>query len=100
MSRFKRLQVLNTFVGTGIVPLFYNKDAELVKNVVKQTTVPQTVKIDEMKVMRDKSVGVGGCLLNIYELETRWNVVSVQKSLIPKSEYSKTYFVHCEYSVC
>ena len=32
---------------------------ELVKNVVKQTTVPQTVKIDEMKVMRDKSVGVG-----------------------------------------
>ena len=35
MSRFKRLQVLNTFVGTGIVPLFYNKDAELVKNVVK-----------------------------------------------------------------
>ena len=35
MSRFKRLQVLNTFVSTGIVPLFYNKDAELVKNVVK-----------------------------------------------------------------
>ena len=27
--------MLNTFVGTGIVPLFYNKDAELVKNVVK-----------------------------------------------------------------
>ena len=33
MSRFKRLQVLNTFVGTGIVPLFYNKDAELVKRM-------------------------------------------------------------------
>ena len=39
---------------------------ELVKNVVKQTTVPQTVKIDEMKVMRDKSVGVGGYLLNLW----------------------------------
>ena len=26
---------MNTFVNTGIVPLFYNKDAELVKNVVK-----------------------------------------------------------------
>ena len=39
---------------------------ELAKNVVKQTTVPQTVKIDEMKVMRDKSVGVGGYLLNLW----------------------------------
>ncbi len=39
---------------------------ELVKNVVKQTTVPQTVKIVQMKVMRDKSVGVGGCLLNLW----------------------------------
>lgn len=35
MSRFKRLQVLNTIIETGIVPLFYNKDAALVKQVVK-----------------------------------------------------------------
>lgn len=35
MARFKRLQVLNTVVENGIVPLFYNKDAELVKKVVK-----------------------------------------------------------------
>jgi 2-dehydro-3-deoxyphosphogluconate aldolase/(4S)-4-hydroxy-2-oxoglutarate aldolase len=35
MARFKRLHVLNTLTGTGIVPLFYNKDADLVKNVVK-----------------------------------------------------------------
>ncbi|MBO7479887.1 MAG: bifunctional 4-hydroxy-2-oxoglutarate aldolase/2-dehydro-3-deoxy-phosphogluconate aldolase [Bacteroidales bacterium] len=35
MSRFKRLHVLNTFVETGIVPLYYNSDAEIVKKVVK-----------------------------------------------------------------
>ena len=35
MSRFKRLHVLNTFVNTGIVPLYYNSDAEVVKKVVK-----------------------------------------------------------------
>ncbi len=35
MARFKRLEVLNTIVETGIVPLYYNNDAELVKQVVK-----------------------------------------------------------------
>ncbi len=35
MSRFKRLQVLNTFIETGIVPLYYHQNPELVKNVVK-----------------------------------------------------------------
>lgn len=35
MARFKRLHVLNTITETGIVPLFYNQDTELVKQVVK-----------------------------------------------------------------
>jgi 2-dehydro-3-deoxyphosphogluconate aldolase/(4S)-4-hydroxy-2-oxoglutarate aldolase len=35
MAAFKRLKVLNTLVATGIVPLYYNKDAGIVKNVVK-----------------------------------------------------------------
>ena len=35
MAKFKRLQVLETFVRTGIVPLFYHKDTEVVKKVVK-----------------------------------------------------------------
>lgn len=35
MAQFKRLKVLNTINETGIVPLFYNQDVELVKNVVK-----------------------------------------------------------------
>ena len=35
MARFKRLQVLNAIDNMGIVPLFYNKDTVLVKNVVK-----------------------------------------------------------------
>jgi len=35
MARFKRLHVLNTIVESGIVPLYYNKDAEIVKQVVK-----------------------------------------------------------------
>ena len=35
MARFKRLQVLNAINEMGIVPLYYNKNAELVINVVK-----------------------------------------------------------------
>lgn len=35
MARFKRLHVLNTMSETKLVPLFYNADAELVKQVVK-----------------------------------------------------------------
>jgi 2-dehydro-3-deoxyphosphogluconate aldolase/(4S)-4-hydroxy-2-oxoglutarate aldolase len=35
MARFKRLDVLNTLVKTGLVPVFYNGDIEVVKNVVK-----------------------------------------------------------------
>jgi ElaB/YqjD/DUF883 family membrane-anchored ribosome-binding protein len=31
MARFKRLKVLQTLVGTGIVPLYYNKDSTIVK---------------------------------------------------------------------
>ena len=34
MSRFKRLDVLNTMLSTGIVPLYYNADVEKVKQVV------------------------------------------------------------------
>lgn len=35
MARFKRLKVLNTIAETGLVPLYYNKDAATVKNVAK-----------------------------------------------------------------
>ena len=35
MARFTRLQVLNTMVETGMVPLFYHKDAEVCKAVVE-----------------------------------------------------------------
>ena len=35
MARFNRLQVLNTFIETGVVPLFYHKDVEVVKQVIK-----------------------------------------------------------------
>lgn len=37
MARFKRLHVLNTVMETGIVPLYYNTDVELVKKVIKAT---------------------------------------------------------------
>ena len=35
MARFKRLDVLNTMISTGIVPLYYNADVDKVKTVVK-----------------------------------------------------------------
>lgn len=35
MARFSKMQVLSTMQSTGIVPVFYNKDVELSKQVLK-----------------------------------------------------------------
>lgn len=35
MARFSKLQVLNAMASTGMVPVFYHKDVEVAKNVVK-----------------------------------------------------------------
>ena len=35
MARFNKIQVLQTICTTGMVPVFYNKDAEITKQVVK-----------------------------------------------------------------
>jgi 2-dehydro-3-deoxyphosphogluconate aldolase / (4S)-4-hydroxy-2-oxoglutarate aldolase len=35
MARFARLEVLNTMTATGLVPVFYHGDAEVVKNVAR-----------------------------------------------------------------
>ena len=35
MARFSRLKVLNTIIDTGLVPVFYNADVEVAKQVVK-----------------------------------------------------------------
>jgi len=35
MAKFKRMQVLNTILEAGVVPIFYNPDVEMAKNVVK-----------------------------------------------------------------
>lgn len=35
MARFNKIQVLNAMSGTGMVPVFYHKDVEVAKNVVK-----------------------------------------------------------------
>ena len=35
MARFSKIQVLDAIVRTGMVPVYYNKDAEIAKNVLK-----------------------------------------------------------------
>jgi 2-dehydro-3-deoxyphosphogluconate aldolase/(4S)-4-hydroxy-2-oxoglutarate aldolase len=35
MARHSRLEVLNTVINTGLVPIFYNADVEVAKNVTK-----------------------------------------------------------------
>ena len=35
MARFTRLEVLNTIIDTGLVPVFYNSDVEVTKNVAR-----------------------------------------------------------------
>jgi 2-dehydro-3-deoxyphosphogluconate aldolase/(4S)-4-hydroxy-2-oxoglutarate aldolase len=35
MARFTRLEVYNTILNTGLVPVFYNADVEVAKNVVE-----------------------------------------------------------------
>ena len=38
MARFKRLEVYNTVIDIGLVPVFYNPDITIAKNVVKACT--------------------------------------------------------------
>jgi 2-dehydro-3-deoxyphosphogluconate aldolase/(4S)-4-hydroxy-2-oxoglutarate aldolase len=38
MARFRRLEVLNTIINLGLVPVFYHADVEVAKNVVKACT--------------------------------------------------------------
>jgi 2-dehydro-3-deoxyphosphogluconate aldolase/(4S)-4-hydroxy-2-oxoglutarate aldolase len=35
MARFSRLEVLNTIIQSGLVPIFYNPDAQVAQNVAK-----------------------------------------------------------------
>ena len=35
MARFNKLQVLNAMISTGMVPVYYNKDVETAKQVLK-----------------------------------------------------------------
>lgn len=35
MARFKRIETINTVIDDGVVPLYFNADAEVVKNVVQ-----------------------------------------------------------------
>ncbi len=35
MARFSKIEVLNAIIGTGMVPVYYNKDVEIAKEVVK-----------------------------------------------------------------
>ncbi|TET53966.1 MAG: bifunctional 4-hydroxy-2-oxoglutarate aldolase/2-dehydro-3-deoxy-phosphogluconate aldolase, partial [Anaerolineales bacterium] len=35
MARFSRLDVLNTIIETGLVPLFHSSDVDVARNVVK-----------------------------------------------------------------
>ena len=35
MARFSKIQVINAMASTGMVPVFYNKDVEIAKNVIK-----------------------------------------------------------------
>ena len=35
MAKFSKLQVLNVMSETGMVPVFYHKDVEVAKNVLK-----------------------------------------------------------------
>ena len=35
MARFNKMQVLDAIVSTGMVPVYYNKDVETAKQVVK-----------------------------------------------------------------
>ena len=34
MARFNKMQVLDAIVSTGMVPVYYNKDVEIAKQVV------------------------------------------------------------------
>ena len=38
MARFNKMQVLDAIVSTGMVPVYYNKDVEIAKQVVNSNS--------------------------------------------------------------
>ena len=41
MAKFSKIEVLSTIASTGMVPVFYNKDVEISKNVLKACFYPE-----------------------------------------------------------
>ena len=61
MARFTRMEVLNTVVETGLVPVFYHKDPEVAKNVLR-ACVDAGVRIFEFTNRGDFAYEVFGQL--------------------------------------
>ncbi len=51
MSKFDKISVLNKIGSTGMVPVFYHKDAEVAKKVVKLVTMEVFVRSSSRTVV-------------------------------------------------
>ena len=45
MAKFDKIAVLNKIGSTGMVPVFYHKDAEVAKKVVKASRNPESTGV-------------------------------------------------------
>ncbi len=68
MSRFTRMQVLNTMYDTGLVPIFYNGDLNVSKQVIK-ACVAGGAKIVEFTNRGDRAWNVFTALISFLEHE-------------------------------
>ena len=57
MARFSRLEVLNTMVAQGVVPVFYNPDLEVAKKIAK-ACLEGGLKVAEFTNRGDHAVDV------------------------------------------
>ena len=52
MARFMRLDVLNTIVNTGMVPVFYHTELETAKNIIRASTIQYRIRIIVGKICK------------------------------------------------
>lgn len=82
MARFKRMQVLNSILDVGIVPIFYNPDVEIAKNVVK-ACVEGGAPVMEFTNRGDRAVHVFHDLIEFLEKEAPGAVLGVGSVIDP-----------------
>ena len=52
MARFNKIQTLQAIIQTGMVPVYYNKEVEIAKQVTREASEPSSLLTGEISPTR------------------------------------------------